>query len=234
MDSSKYEYVNENQISPQLICSICSSPFIDPHCTKCRHTFCGPCITPWLQRQRREDSCPLCRAKISLRDITPASHELCSLLDGLPVKCLACQQTAIQRGQFQAHLDRSCPRRNAPTGPHPQPTVQQVSEQRCQCDHEWCSSFVEYPRNKSSMFLWWMLKQSQFCSMFALPAVFLFNSSERTSRSMSKARKPWYVARCTVTFESIRCLDYCYLLPKQKSNSIEQTSPSIRDRKSVV
>ena len=139
MDSPQYEYVNEDQISPQLKCSICLSPFIEPYCTPCRHTFCRLCITSWLQRG--EDSCPRCRGKLSLRDITPASHDVCSLVDDLQVKCFACKQTGIQRGQFQAHLDRSCPRRNDQVGPHVQPTVQHdTSPRNLRCSSNGCSS----------------------------------------------------------------------------------------------
>ena len=37
----QFEYMNEGSIDPELKCSICTDPFIDPVCiSACNHTFC--------------------------------------------------------------------------------------------------------------------------------------------------------------------------------------------------
>lgn len=43
-------------------CPICYEKYANPVLLQCKHIFCEACITIWLDR---EQTCPLCRAKIA-------------------------------------------------------------------------------------------------------------------------------------------------------------------------
>ncbi|UJR29398.1 hypothetical protein I4U23_010610 [Adineta vaga] len=104
-----YKYMNEADISKELICSICQSPFQNPCCTPCGDTFCNTCITDWIQASN--NSCPLCRCIISINTLTQVPRALRNILDQLPVKCIACGQTEIQRVNIDEHIQKSCPKK---------------------------------------------------------------------------------------------------------------------------
>ena len=105
--NTDYEYLNEDRIDPDLICSICFSPFKDPVTGPCGDAFCRTCITRWIEKQ--DASCPLCRKSLSNRVLTPAIHMVRNILDRLQVTCLACGQSNLLRGQFQMHVKNVCP-----------------------------------------------------------------------------------------------------------------------------
>lgn len=44
------------------LCSICHDEFKTPVLLECQHIFCEVCVCKWLDR---EQTCPLCRAKIA-------------------------------------------------------------------------------------------------------------------------------------------------------------------------
>ncbi|KAK9761684.1 hypothetical protein K7432_013227, partial [Basidiobolus ranarum] len=118
-------------IDSDLLCPICSDPFLDPVQTTCQHTFCRECITQWLISTKTyeeegtyiysgEDGsdslydesdtlpsfkCPVCKELCQNVDI-PEPY-LTENVDKLPVKCLACQIT-MQRKCFQEHYDVEC------------------------------------------------------------------------------------------------------------------------------
>ena len=106
MMSVNYEYAPEANINPNLICSICSLPFNEPHSTPCDHTFCRTCIMTWLRSSNW--SCPLCREALSSNVLTPATRLLTNMLNQLSVNCLTCNQTGLQRGQYPAHVRNEC------------------------------------------------------------------------------------------------------------------------------
>ncbi|CAF1120185.1 unnamed protein product [Rotaria sp. Silwood1] len=112
--SDKYEYVNEDSVNEYLKCKICSNPFIDPVKTKCKpkeHAFCRHCIRDWLQRDL---SCPTCRQNVKNQDLTPiAEGILLDVLNRLPVKCLLCKKTGIERVDFNEHMDKKCTKRKS-------------------------------------------------------------------------------------------------------------------------
>ncbi|CAF3691822.1 unnamed protein product [Rotaria sp. Silwood1] len=112
--SNKYEYVNEDSVNEYLKCKICSNPFIDPVKTKCKpkeHAFCRHCIRDWLQRDL---SCPTCRQNVKNQDLTPiAEGILLDVLNRLPVKCLLCKKTGIERVDFNEHMDKKCTKRKS-------------------------------------------------------------------------------------------------------------------------
>jgi hypothetical protein len=102
------EYVDENSIDPNLICSICHKPLKDPVCTPCDHTYGRGCITHWLTTSVNY-SCPTCiKQPLLVKDLTPASRLLCRILDPIPVRCTLCEETGLQRGNFVDHINKTC------------------------------------------------------------------------------------------------------------------------------
>jgi hypothetical protein len=111
--TDQYEYVNEESISKILQCTICKSPLIDPVKTKCKpreHTFCQHCINDWLPHN---SSGPSCRQNINIQDLTPITDViLLDMLNELPVRCLVCKKTGIERGNFDVHISKQCGKQN--------------------------------------------------------------------------------------------------------------------------
>ncbi len=104
-----YEYMDEASIDTDLICSICQSPFKDPCCTPCcRALFCRECITQWIVTNSAY--CPLCRTSLSTNVLTEPIRMVQNMLDRLPVKCILCGQTELQRGNFDYHVRKLCPK----------------------------------------------------------------------------------------------------------------------------
>ena len=104
---TNYEYIDENVIDPELICTICNSPFSDPLCTPCYHTFCHKCITNSINTGNIE--CPLYHQWLeSVNRLVPASRIIQNMLDRLLVRCLFCRRAGLQRGNFKEHVDRGC------------------------------------------------------------------------------------------------------------------------------
>lgn len=106
--ATKYEYINESSILPDLICAICSLPFEDAVCCPCGHTFCRQCITRWISQEKR--NCPLCQHVLTLAALQNAPHALRGILDALPVRCKICHQAELQRGGFEEHIQKICPK----------------------------------------------------------------------------------------------------------------------------
>ena len=106
--SETFVYMNEESIDPELICSICQTPFNDPCCTSCDETYCRKCITYWIQTGNR--SCPHCRQTLSIDTLRQVPRPLKSMLDQLQVKCMVCEQTELERGNFDDHIQKLCPK----------------------------------------------------------------------------------------------------------------------------
>ncbi|CAF1485633.1 unnamed protein product, partial [Rotaria sp. Silwood1] len=108
------EYMDEQSIDPNLICSICHKALKDPVCTPCDHTYGRECITQWLN-QNDKSSCPMCLKKpISINELTQASRPLRNMLDQIRVQCTLCAQTGLQRGSFVDHVNKICPKSVVP------------------------------------------------------------------------------------------------------------------------
>ena len=105
-----FEYVNESSIDPELICTVCKSPYQDPRCTPCDHTFCAGCIATWVKANSR--SCPTCRQLFLIYDLTPASRIVRNMLDRLLVKCTRCGDMTIRRDQVADHRVKKCPKKS--------------------------------------------------------------------------------------------------------------------------
>ncbi|CAF1360251.1 unnamed protein product [Rotaria magnacalcarata] len=101
--NNSYEYINENSIHEDLLCSICTDPFEDPvSANQCGHVFCRKCITNTFCNTPR---CPTCRHDLVLEDFHPVTlRPFLNQLNQLLVKCKSCSQINIQRGNFQDHM----------------------------------------------------------------------------------------------------------------------------------
>ena len=110
-DKDQYEYMDEGSINSELLCSICNKPFIEPISTPCDHTFCRDCIKRWIEKNRK--TCPTCRQQIKTSDqCIQVSRPLRNILDRLQIKCLTCNQTGIQRENFNNHITKVCQKMN--------------------------------------------------------------------------------------------------------------------------
>lgn len=108
-DDIQYEYENEESINENLKCGICNDPFTDPVETLCHHSFCWYCLNRWFENSKL--TCPTCRKIISRFNsnrITLLSF--ISMLDQIRVTCKLCHQSNIERGNFQDHTDKICPK----------------------------------------------------------------------------------------------------------------------------
>ena len=104
VSSNNYTYVNEDEIDSELKCIICQQPLVKPLVgTRCGHTFCSVCISNWL---KQNSSCPSCRSKTSFETVT--TRIILSQLDRLRVRCLRCNESNIERGNFDDHIQRRC------------------------------------------------------------------------------------------------------------------------------
>jgi hypothetical protein len=104
------EYMDENSIDPNLICSICHKPFKEPVCTPCDHTYGRACITHWLTHNINY-SCPMClKQPLLIKDLTQASRPLRNMLDQVRIRCTLCEETGLQRGNFLDHINKICPK----------------------------------------------------------------------------------------------------------------------------
>jgi hypothetical protein len=104
------EYIDEDSIDPNLTCSICHKPFVDPVCTPCDHTYGRTCITRWLTEDIKY-CCPTClKQPLLIKDFTQASRPLRNMLDQLRVRCTLCEETGLQRGNFNDHINKVCPK----------------------------------------------------------------------------------------------------------------------------
>ena len=105
--NNEYEYMNEESIDRELICTICDAPFKDPKCTPCDHLFCDECIVQWIENH--DITCPVCRYQpLAIDKLTKANRPLRNMLDRLEVKCTACGQKNLRRGEFRTHVERVC------------------------------------------------------------------------------------------------------------------------------
>jgi hypothetical protein len=112
--NDNYEYMDENSIHEDLLCSLCTDPFEEPVCAnQCGHTFCRQCITKTFDTMSH---CPTCRESLTLEDFQPVNiRPFLNQLNQLLVKCKVCSTTNIQRGNFKDHamkcmkVNVSCP-----------------------------------------------------------------------------------------------------------------------------
>ncbi|CAF1143192.1 unnamed protein product [Adineta steineri] len=101
-----YEYENELSIDPKLLCAICLNPFTEPKITSCEHIFCDYCIKLWY---KSKTTCPLCRQPTKKKHLKSVKNStMLNTLNRLHVQCLLCEQTGIERKDFDDHIDNEC------------------------------------------------------------------------------------------------------------------------------
>ena len=104
------------RISNDCSCTICFELYVSPCSLACSHTFCGPCITPWV---RSGKTCPVCRVR-SLRPAParPLEDVICAIVEPtLSEEAMANrQQRKLEWQTMQrqnAEADREAGRRRA-------------------------------------------------------------------------------------------------------------------------
>jgi hypothetical protein len=101
--------MDETSIHSELICIICKKPFVEPVSTPCDHTFCRECLKQWIDKNKK--TCPTCRHPIlSIDLVTQVSRPLRNMVDRLRIKCLMCNETGLQRDNFNDHIGKVCPK----------------------------------------------------------------------------------------------------------------------------
>lgn len=109
MSNIQYEYVDESSIDENFKCLICNEPFQHPVTTPCDHSYCQICIERWLDEGY--STCPTCRHPVSINNLKFVTTRLVlNVLDRLQVKCIECGQSGIQRGYFNDHISKICPK----------------------------------------------------------------------------------------------------------------------------
>ncbi len=110
--SSNYEYMDKASIDKDLNCEYCNNPLVDPMSTPCKHTFCRTCIETKIKKSGGACAKPKCKNKsIALEDLTPVTERIVlNMLDRLLVKCTSCGTINIQRGAYEKHVVKLCPK----------------------------------------------------------------------------------------------------------------------------
>ena len=100
-DSSRFT----QEISEELLCSICSEVLKDAITTDCEHLFCRQCIMDWLSVNR---TCPIDRLYITGRNIRAAPRVIRNLLGKLDIRCdYNCDgcQTVVPLDGLEKHVN---------------------------------------------------------------------------------------------------------------------------------
>ncbi|ESO12362.1 hypothetical protein HELRODRAFT_152996, partial [Helobdella robusta] len=66
-------------------CPICKMVVYQPKETPCKHIFCFNCVAHWIRNSAR--TCPLCRHRLQLEDLTKPQPQYLSELSSLKVLC---------------------------------------------------------------------------------------------------------------------------------------------------
>lgn len=109
---TNYVYINESEIDSELKCVICQRPLETPvRLLVCHHTFCQECIRHWRKNQ---STCPVCRRVLKSSHFHPYARVktpiVSNQLGRLPIRCLLCGRTDIQRGNWESH-EETCPKK---------------------------------------------------------------------------------------------------------------------------
>jgi hypothetical protein len=110
--SLNFEYMDKASIDKDLNCEYCTNPLVEPVSTPCKHTFCRVCIENKIKKTGGACAKPKCKNKsIALEDLTPVTERIVlNMLDRLLVKCTNCGTSNIQRGAFEKHATKICPK----------------------------------------------------------------------------------------------------------------------------
>lgn len=110
--NANYEYMDKASIDKDLNCEYCNNPLIDPVSTPCKHTFCRICIENKIKKTGGACAKHKCKNKsLTNEDLTPVTERIVlNMLDRLLVKCTNCGSANIQRGAFEKHATKLCPK----------------------------------------------------------------------------------------------------------------------------
>lgn len=102
--TSSFDYVDLDSISDELICPICSLPFMDPvvhnPSSECGNTFCRSCVQSCKV-------CPFCRGENFQNECSAAPKIISKQLEKLKVICSMCKN-AVCRGEYHDHQEKYC------------------------------------------------------------------------------------------------------------------------------
>ena len=109
---TSFEYMDKASIDKDLNCEYCNNPLVDPLSTPCKHTFCRACIEAKIKKTGGACAKPKCKNKaITLENLSPVTERIVlNMLDRLLVKCTSCGTSNIQRGAFEKHATKLCPK----------------------------------------------------------------------------------------------------------------------------
>jgi hypothetical protein len=104
--------MDKASIDKDLNCEYCTNPLMEPVSTPCKHTFCRVCIENRIKKTGGVCGKSKCKNKsLALEDLTPVTERIVlNMLDRLLVKCNNCGMSNIQRGAYERHLAKICPR----------------------------------------------------------------------------------------------------------------------------
>ncbi|EDO34728.1 predicted protein, partial [Nematostella vectensis] len=71
-------------VSPELVCCICTGVLEDPVESPCRHVFCSECISKWLQNN---SNCPTCRSQVRAKNLKPVLPLVRNIISKLKIHC---------------------------------------------------------------------------------------------------------------------------------------------------
>lgn len=93
-------------IPQDLICSNCKRIVMDPYILPCRHSLClTPCIAP--NDRCTEVTCPICRFKCSVKDLTPDDGRCANANAYLLKQSLYPQSPIYSTSEYRQNDDRS-------------------------------------------------------------------------------------------------------------------------------
>jgi hypothetical protein len=104
--------MDKASIDKDLNCEYCTNPLMEPVSTPCKHTFCRVCIENKIKKSGGICAKPKCKNKsLTLEDLTPVTERIVlNMLDRLLVKCNNCGMSNIQRGAYERHATKICPK----------------------------------------------------------------------------------------------------------------------------
>ncbi|KAI1318591.1 hypothetical protein EDD11_006282 [Mortierella claussenii] len=71
MTTTALNSVVESESSAEFSCNICFDTSISPVLTLCGHLFCWSCLHQWLDAQRQNPTCPVCKAGCAQDKVIP-------------------------------------------------------------------------------------------------------------------------------------------------------------------
>ncbi|KAJ3358627.1 hypothetical protein HDU91_005156 [Kappamyces sp. JEL0680] len=104
-DCLDYDYCDP--VNPNLICSICHSPFLEPITVSCQHTFCLECFSSHIEKSEAPAPyCVLCKEPIDLK--WTQSRIVSLMVDELPVFCFNKEYGCSWTGERQHDHVEEC------------------------------------------------------------------------------------------------------------------------------